>query len=259
MCVTRVFAVLGVIGLFAAGSGAALATADVSIRGDVAATRLYLLALHQRLLGEKGDGVTSEADVKALPGRISAECPKVLADAPETSATQEFKAEILDEVIGLLVAPARSAIAAFARAVEPLKWSNRKLTYFVHGAAEEERANAELTLPDLCTEATAFAASGFQSIPQGTIRFLREAEAANDKVGIVVKPPEKPPGGLDEKIRVLLKPYERPSEKAIIPRRPSRHASELGEELALKLVFGPAEEVESALGLPAAAPVGPSG
>jgi hypothetical protein len=254
--VMRALAVLGTVGLFAVGSGSA-AAAHGSRRADVAATRQYLLAVRRRLLEEKGDGAISEADVKALPGQVSAGCPGVLADAPATVATEEFKAEILDEVIGVLVAPGRSAVVAFARTVEQLKWSDRKLTYFVHGAAEEQLANVELTLPDLCVEAMAFAASGFQSIPLSSVRFLRESEAANDKVAIVARPAENPPGGLQEKISVLLKPYELASEKAIIPKRPSRHARELGEELGLELVFGPAEEVESALGLPVTAPTEP--
>jgi hypothetical protein len=161
---------------------------------------------------------------------------------------------VLTETIHLLEEPERPATIAFARRVEPLRWSDRKLTYFARGSAEEAQANAELVLPDICADAKAVAASGFQSVSPSTSRFIQQNEAANDKVSIVVKPSEKPPGELDEKIMKLLKPYERPDEKKLIPRRPSRRAIGKAGVAVLELVFGQASEVIHALGLTTEAP-----
>jgi hypothetical protein len=108
--------------------------------------------------------------------------------------------------------------------VEKLRWSDRKLNYFVHGSAEEALANATLVLPNICADADSFAASQFQIVPPSTQRFSEQDEAANDKVQIVVQPTENPPGELDQKILSLLKPYERPDDRGLIPRKPSNHA-----------------------------------
>jgi len=225
--IVRVSVVLGVTAAaLGAGSGSAFASRSISKRADVAATRRYLVALHQRGLNVAGDLAIGEADVKALLGQVDAECPNVLAGAPENPATSKIRNEVFTETTHLLEEPERPATIAFARRVESLRWSDRKLTYFARGSAEEAQANAELALPNICADAKAVAASGFQSVSPSTSQFIQQSEAANDKVSIVVKPPENPPGELDEKILKLLQPYERPDEKKLIPRRPSRRAIE---------------------------------
>jgi hypothetical protein len=59
----------------------------------------------------------------------------------------------------------RAAEIAFAEKVRRLRWSSHKLTYYIQGLAEEERANVELTVPDICTEVKAIAEAGYQTVP----------------------------------------------------------------------------------------------
>ncbi len=219
--------------------------------GDIAATRAYLHARHELANRSTNSLPSDEVAVHALISSVTSECPNVLASPQTTSSTpiKNIENEIFGVVSHTLERSQRTPTIAFARKVERLHWSNSKLNYFIHGSAEEDMANAELVLPDICSDARAVAASGFQSTPSSTTRFLQQSEAANSKVDIVVKPPENPPGELEEKILKLLKPYERPDERSLIPRKPSRGEVEKAESVLLKLLFGASEEIARALGL----------
>lgn len=220
--------------------------------GDVAATRRYLLALHEQTLATQGLHAAERARITALPARVTTQCANVLAGAPETpapyelggSATNHLANEVEIEAAHMFEEPERSAEIAFARSVIELRWSNRRLTQFAHGLAEEERANAELPLPDICADASAFAKSAFQSVPPSTTRLLRENQAANDRIALTVKRPEYPDGQPTTKILKLLKPYEQPDEKSIIPSLASPH-----ELPTLALVEEKTTETLRALGL----------
>lgn len=222
---------------------------------DIAATRAYLLAVHEFRQATKGDGSADQAGVHALVEHVSSQCPNVLAGMPASTTLLEISQEILLEVTHTFAQPQRNARIAFAKKVQRLRWSNRKLTYYIRGSAAEERANAELVAPEVCSDARALAASGFQTVSASTTRFLRQANAADSKVVIVVKPGES--GELDEVIRKMLKPYERPDEKALIPRPLSKREREAGEALAVKQILSPVSEISHALGLPEAEPPKP--
>ncbi len=235
-----------------AGTGTAPAESKGVKPADVAATRAYLFAVYQFRQATKGDGVADQAGVHALVRRVSSQCPNVLAGMPANKALLEISQEILLDVTHTYAQPQRNARIAFAKKVQRLRWSNRKLTYYIRGSAAEKRANAELVAPEICSDAKALAASGFQTVSVSTTRFLQQANAANSKVDIVVKPGES--GELDEIIRKMLKPYERPDEKALIPHPLSKREREAGEALAVKLILAPVSEISHALGLPEAEP-----
>jgi hypothetical protein len=218
--------------------------------GDVAATRAYLLDRRAYENATKGQRPADEASVRALVASVVGQCPNVLAGAPRNRALSEFGQEILAQVTHALAEPERSTTIAFARQVERLKWSNTKLTYFVHGEAAESRANAEIVPPELCSDARAFAASGFQTVSASTTLFLRHFNEANGKVVIVS--PENPSGELDEKIRILLQPSERPDEKALIPRPVTKAEREQAIGIVVREIFSPESEISRALGLPEA-------
>ncbi len=57
-----------------------------------------------------------------------------------------------------------------------------------------------------------------------TEKFLTSCSAANSITTIEFRPGET--GGLQEKILRLLKPYERPKEKALIPRKADEVAAQ---------------------------------
>jgi hypothetical protein len=222
---------------------------------DIAVTRAYLRARHHYERAVKDDGLADAVAVHDLVARVSSQCPNVLAGAPSNKATEEITREADLEVSHALEQPQQKPTIAFASTIEQLRWSNRKLTYYVHGFAAEARANAELVAPDMCVDARAVAASGFKTIPTSTTRYARQNLCANSKVEVENSPGET--GELNEIIGIMLKPYERPDERALIPRRPSKRTRQKKEQLASQRLAAAESEIANALGLPKAEPPQP--
>jgi hypothetical protein len=229
-----------------AGTATASAKSTRVTPADFAATHAYLFALYQFRQAAKGDGRADQAGVRALVEQVSSQCPNVLTGMPATKALLEISQEIFLEVAQTFVQPQRNATIAFAKKVRRLRWSNRKLTYYIRGSAAEARANAELVAPEICSDARALAASGFQAVSASTTRFLQQVNAANSKVDIT-SPGES--GNLEEDIMRMLKPYERPDEQTLIPRPLTKREREVAEPLAVKLISSPASEISYTLGL----------
>jgi hypothetical protein len=238
-----------------AGASIDLATRRSVTPADIAVTRAYLRARHHYERAVKDDGPADAAAVHDLVARVSSQCPNVLVGAPPNKATEEITREADLEVSHALEQPQRKPAIAFARTIEPLRWSNRKLTYYVRGFAAEARANAELVAPDMCVDARAVAASGFRTIPTSTTRYARQNLCANNKVEVENSPGET--GELNEIIGILLKPYERPDERALIPRRPSKRTRQKQEQLESQRLAAAESEIANALGLPKAEPPQP--
>jgi len=232
-------------------TGGAVATFAKSNGGkvdNVAATRAYLLAWHKSTLGGKRDQQAGQAAVQALVVRVKSECPGVLAEAPENRAREDVRAEIGEDVALTQERPARDATLAFAGTVERLHWSNRKLTYYVSHSAREEAAKEQIVLPNICADARSLAADGFKAAPARTEKFLASYGAANGITTIESRPGET--GSLEERIWRLLKPYERPAEKALLPRKPTKPELERAIPVLEKDFGTPVVEIAHALGLP---------
>jgi hypothetical protein len=236
-----------------AGAGTSFAKTSVT-PGDLAATRAYLLAVHEFRQAVKGDGPLDEAAVHRLVAHVTSDCPSVLAGAPSNIATEEIAREVELEVVQALEQPQRKPTLVFADKVKRLHWSNAKLAYYIHGSAAEDRANAELVAPDICVDARAVAASGFTAVPVSTSRFALQDQLANSKVDIEAKLDE--PGELAQVIWIMLKPYERPDERTLIPGQPSKGESEMHEGL-MRLLLSAEAQIIHALGLPEAEPPQP--
>jgi hypothetical protein len=242
---------LAVLVLVLALTVGALATFAKSNSGkvdNVAATRTYLLARHRLMLAGQHDQQAGVEAVRSLVASVKSECPGVLAGAPENRARDDIRAEIVDGVPLTLERPARNATIIFAMAVQRLRWSNRKLTYYVSHSAREEAAQANLALPDICADARALAVSGFKAAPATTDGFLRSYDTATTITTIEIRPGET--GDLEERIWRLLKPYERPDEKALIPHKPTKQQLEQTGTAIEKEIGEPVVEIAHALGLP---------
>ncbi len=214
----------------------------------MAATRAYLLARHRFMLAGQHDQEAGEAAVQSLVAKVKNECSGVLADAPESRARDDVRAEIVEEVPLTLERPARDATFVFAMTVQRLHWSNRQLTYYVSHSAREEAAKEKLALPNICADAKTFASDGFKAAPPATEKFLASCGAANSITTIVMRRGET--GDLEERIWRLLKPYERPDEKALIPHKPTKLEFEQAAPVIEKDIGKPVVEIAHALGLP---------
>jgi hypothetical protein len=215
---------------------------------NVAATRTYLLAQHQIVLAGKHDQRAGIQAVRSLVASVKAECPSVLAGAPENRARNDLRDEIVEDVALTQERPARNATLAFAMTVQRLQWSNRELTYYVSHSAREEAAKEKVALPNICADAKALAADGFTAAPTTTEKFLASCGAANSITTIDFRPGETE--GLEERIWRLLKPYERPGERALIPHKPTKSDLERGASVIQEDFGNPVVEIAHALGLP---------
>ena len=117
-----------------------LATRAATKPANIAATRTYLRARHSYEQAIKSDGPADQASAHAFVAQVTAECPNVLAGAPPGKATEEIAREANREVQQAFERPERGPSIAFARRIERLRWTNRKLTYYVRGFAAETRA-----------------------------------------------------------------------------------------------------------------------
>jgi hypothetical protein len=243
-----VTAVSVVVLTFAVGMPAAFADGSRGKVDNVAATRAYLIARHRLMVAGQHDQRAGEAAVQALVARVKGECPGVLAAAPDNRGREDIRSEIGEVVPLTLERPARAATLAFAKTVQPLRWSNRKLTYYVTHAAREEAAKEEVPLPGICADAHAFAAGGFAAAPPTTERFLARSEAANSITRLEFGNGES--GDLEERIDHLLTPYERPGEKALIPRKLTKRQLKRLLPVFERDYVTPVVEIARALGLP---------
>lgn len=251
-----------VVAVASALAGAAVASTVLATRAlgkpaNITATRTYLRARHTYELAIKGDGPADRRSAQAYVNQVTAGCPNVLAGAPPGEATEEITREADGEVQQELERPQREASIAFARKIERLRWTNRRLTYYVHGFAAETRATAELIAPDLCTDARAVVASGYKTVPASTRRYALARLCASSKVLVENSPGET--GQLDEIIAIMLGPYERPDERALIPRRVSKRERESKERTEFRSLAAAESELEGALGLPKGQPPQPLG
>jgi hypothetical protein len=213
---------------------------------NIAATRTYLSAEHAYEQAIMGDGPADQAAAQELVAHVLSGCPGVLAGAPPAKATEEITREADTEIQHALEQPQRKATIAFANKIERLRWTNRKLTYYVHGFAAEARANAELAAPDVCVDARTVAAGGFKTIPASTTRYALQNLCASSKVEVENSPGET--GEQGEIIAIMLKPFERPSERALIPRRPSKREREAKEQVKYRRLAAGESEMANALG-----------
>lgn len=253
-----VVVVAGVVAylILSTGRSTSILSAGSSIAaGDRAATDSYIAAMYAYEQAIKGDGPADQAAAHDLVGHVLSGCPSVLAGARPNKATEEITREADLEVQHALEQPQRKPAIAVAKRIERLRWTNRKLTYYVHGFAAESRATAELVAPDICVDARAVTASGFKTIPESTTRYALQNLCAASKVEVQNSPGET--GELDEIIGIMLKPYERPSESALIPRRLSKREREKKEQVEDRSLAASESEIANALGLPKTEPPQP--
>jgi hypothetical protein len=241
-------AVLVLVLALTGGAVAAFASGNGGKVDNAAATKAYLLARHRLMLDGQHDQQAGEVAVQSLVAKVKNECSGVLADAPENHARDDIRAEVAEDVPLTLERPARNATLAFAMTVQRLRWSNRKLTYYISHSAREEAAKEKIALPDICADAKALAADGFKTAPTTTEKFLASSDAANSITTIESRPGETE--SLEERIWRLLKPYERSDEKALIPHKPTKQQLERVTPVLEKDFGTPVFEIAHELGLP---------
>jgi hypothetical protein len=216
----RYVVVLSVFAMFCAIVPPAVARSN-----DRATTHAYLADVYAYTQAAVAAQPTVLAAYEAAANKLSAECPGVLAGAPQGSfrdlLTHESKRtgrqrgeasrhgrqlRELDLEVILYLASAEDEVMrqlrlAFAQRVELLRWSNAEVTREIHADARSA-VSPLLEIPNVCTDMRAWVASGYVSLSTSTKTLMGKLLASLHKA-------ERPT------IESLLLPYEGLSEKTL--------------------------------------------
>jgi hypothetical protein len=183
---------------------------------DVAATSALARATNTLVSAAQPDIARGLAAVKSYADRIAVECPAAAAKSPQDHDSEQLD----DEVIGAMTAvgyhTAAAPIAAFARKVERLRWSNGRLTRAVRTLARKLEGLSTLATPNLCGDIEGWVASGYTTLSASTTQFNRGYSAVDpeaEEVPLIIN---------------LAEPYSTPSDFAVL-RHVERFEAQLGE------------------------------
>jgi hypothetical protein len=182
---------------------AAVPSPAVAASADVSATQAYVRANYALVSSAHARIGVADAILKSLLARVRRECPKVAAGSPQDTDSEALTFELVGEMRLAATRPNAPAVAAFARAVAPLRWSNPRLTSAVRSYSRQLRKQSQLAIPDVCAEVRAWVASGFHALPAGTRRFNL---AMPDYVGMGMLPSG------------LIAPFVTPGQRSVLAR-----------------------------------------
>jgi hypothetical protein len=206
---------------------------------DQAATTAYIRAENLFVLAQVTRIGASVAAINGEAARISRDCPSVIADAPRDEQLQRLREEVSAAVLFSGVVPDRSATLAFAQRISRLHWNNSRIANLVRLLASDERAIANLVIPDVCANLRSWVASRYRTLSLDTVGFLKQVNAIGKGVGAKEE-------SLEEVVSRLLARNESPSE-----RRTAKHIERLEAAMgkrALHAFAAAMEVVERALG-----------
>ncbi len=193
-------AVLAVVVLASAQTAAARSAADV------AATQALSGATNTLVNAARPDINRALAAVKGYVNQSIAQCPGVATGSPQNHDSEQLDNEVAGTLTVAGYRIAAGPIAAFARAVKGLHWSNSRLTRAVHTFATKLVGLSTLVAPNLCADVGAWVSSGYATLPASTVQF-DQRYAATD-----VEAEESP------LIIRLARPYGTPSDFVVLRR-----------------------------------------
>lgn len=217
----------------------AIAAARVDDRRSAATylqAKYALSGLEVRRIG------ASAAAIEEAARRIERECPS-LAEAPEGSQLDEFGMEIRAVVFFAAAKPDRGAMLVFAAKIVRLSWSERRIAELVRSLAVEERMIASLGSPNVCADLKAWRDSGYRTLPQSTVQFVKQVGAIGGETSGGGRGEES----LEDAIVRALQPYESRGERRLA-RWSQRRDKDAGKRL-LRLATDALHGVEQALGI----------
>jgi hypothetical protein len=133
---------------------------------DVASTHAAIVAGYALARVAVATIPVAQSRIESFNRKLAMDCPNAGAGAPETEAAWPISHEVAVALWSIAYGSASGAIERFARAIEPLYWTNARLDRAVHSFAAALTRLATIGLPDLCGEVRAWAATGFTSVPR---------------------------------------------------------------------------------------------
>lgn len=160
-------------------------------REDITATHAYLVATVAFEEAQLANASRSTASLEATVGRVSGECPGVLAGAPpkeqepsltdaaaqtpvsaraagernrQSSQREDLKLELAIALEAAQSQPDREATKALVAALAPLRWANPTINVLVKLTVASAKAGLELPVPNVCADMGEWVASGFKTL-----------------------------------------------------------------------------------------------
>jgi hypothetical protein len=202
----RIWWVSAAIIVVGAGALSAVAFArKIQLSHNSAATRQYAAAFTALATERKASLPLTEATVLAEVTQVKRHCPGVLAGALRRSTGTQIR-DMEEELDGTLEVEAARTTARdtirFSRRIMSLRWSNDALTELVHKLVIAANTVSWLPhVPRICSDMTAWAATGFRRLPSATTRFTMELNQPVRVGG------SRETGGLEEMIGQRLMQY----------------------------------------------------
>jgi hypothetical protein len=155
--------------------------------GDATASAAYVRADHALLVTAHAKQGAAEAALQGLLARVRRECPGLVAGSPQNEASEKLTFELVGAMRLVALSPIDGAVARYARAVAGLRWSDAALTRAVRSYARELLTQSRLAVPDFCGALGAWKASGYATLPPGTLQFNRAYYAVYVGIGLLPK------------------------------------------------------------------------
>ena len=143
----------------------------VALASNSSATEAYLRANYRLVQVGHANLGASIAGYKSVLSKVKRECPLAAANSPQDPESTELSNEVIGAMVLSSGKPDRPAIQAYLRAVSGLRWSSGSLTRAVSSYATKLRKLYALSMPDLCGDVKAWAASGYKTLPASTLSF----------------------------------------------------------------------------------------
>jgi hypothetical protein len=145
---------------------------------DMSSTNAYLVAADTELRASIASMHTNvQASIDTLNGQYAAECPGAGAGAPDNGQQNPITLELAGAGWATSFRSDARITQVFARAVEPLRWSNARITRDLASYVSSMQDLSAMELPDLCADIRSWSTSGFETIPAATVQFDRRLEA----------------------------------------------------------------------------------
>lgn len=149
---------------------------------DIASTHAFLVAGHTALQATVSKWSAVERGIHRMERKFSAECRHVGEGSPQNEEEQKMSYEVAGALWASGYHTDAGIVRRFWGAVKGLRWSNPVITRRAHTFAHSMIEMTKISVPDLCGDVRAWAATGFTSIPASTVRYDKHVEAIEVKL-----------------------------------------------------------------------------
>lgn len=149
---------------------------------DVASTHAFLVAGYTALHATVTKWSAVEKGIRRMEHQFAAQCLHVGEGSPQDEEEQKLSYEVAGALWASGYHTDAGIVRRFWAAVKPLRWSNPTITRRAHTFAHAMLEMTKISVPDLCGDVRAWAATGFTKIPASTVRYDKHVEAIEVKL-----------------------------------------------------------------------------